>query len=393
MNAVDLAIVLIGIGVAVAGFRRGVTWVGCSLAGLFLGILAGTFAAPAVAGAVAAPPDPESTRAAVAAGVFVLCVFLFQGIGTAIGFRVRVRTLATRVAGLDSGLGAIVALAGVLISVWYVGLTFQNSQFAALDRQIQDSRIIRALDSLAPTVPAPLAQIRNALATHGFPNVFAGLGGSALPPVAIPPQIDTPGTRAATRATVMVVADSSGCGNTSAGSGWPVAPHSIVTNAHVVAGSDRVDVVVDGAPRRAVVVAFDPKTDVAVLNVPGVQFTPLRLATADPAPRTVGVVIGYPRGGAEQVVPAAIRGEESARGYDIFGTTEVTRTIEVLSASVVPGNSGGPVVDDQGTVLGLVFAASTTDPTEAYALAPSQIRDDLAAAVGATAPVDTQGCA
>ena len=329
----------------------------------------------------------------MATGVFLACVFLLQGVGTAIGFRVRVRTLASRVAALDSGLGAVVALAGVLISAWYVGLTFQDSRFAALDRQIQQSQVIRTLDSFAPTVPAPLARIRNVLAESGFPNVFAGLGGSSLARVAIPAQLDTPGIESATRATVKVVADSAGCGSLKSGSGWPITPTAIVTNAHVVAGSESVEIrTADGRTRRAIVVFFNPDDDVAVLSVPGANFTPLPFSGSDPAPRTIGVVIGYPHGGDERVVPAAIRGEEPARGYNIFSTGEITRTVEVLAASVVAGNSGGPVVDGTGTVVGLVFAASTTDSSEAYALAPSQIRAELAAGSRATAPVDTQGC-
>ncbi len=395
MNLLDVAIVALAIGFSVSGFRRGLSWVGLSLAGLFLGILVGTLVAPPISRFVAAPPTSEQTRAWVATGVFLASVFLFQGVGATIGFRVRlrVRTLASRVAALDSGLGAVVALAGVLMCTWYLGLTFQDSRFATLDRQIQQSEVIRTLDSFAPTVPAPLAQIRKAIADSGFPNVFAGLGGSSLARVPIPAQLDTRGTETATRATVKVLADSAGCGTLKSGSGWPITPTAIVTNAHVVAGSDRVEILTaDGRTRRAIVVFFNPDDDVAVLSVPGAGFVPLPLSASDPAPRTIGVVIGYPQGGDERVVPAAIRGEEPARGYNIFNTGEITRTVEVLAASVVPGNSGGPVVDTTGTVVGLVFAASTTDSSEAYALAPSQIRDELAAGSRNSTPVDTQGC-
>lgn len=393
MNLLDGIVVVLAIGFAVSGFQRGLSRVGLALAGLFVGIIVGTLAAPPVSRSFASPPTPASTRSLVATVAFLVCVLVFQGIGTFIGFRLRARTLATRGAGLDSGLGAMAAIAGVLIAAWYIGLTFQDSRFPELDRQIQNSRIIGALDSVAPRIPAPLARIRQALADRAFPDVFAGLGGTSVAQVPILPLLDTPGTRAATSATVKVVADSVGCGSRKAGSGWPTSANAIVTNAHVVAGSDRVQIVTAaGDVRSALVVYFNPDDDIAVLSVRDRSFTPLALSATDPAARSAGVVIGYPRGGDERVVPAAIRGSERANGYDIYGTKEVTRTIEVLAATVVSGNSGGPVVDTNGTVVGLVFAASETDATEAYALAPSQIRDDLAAAAGVTTPIDTQGC-
>ncbi len=393
VNLLDGIVVVLALGFAVSGYQRGLSRVGLALAGLFVGIVVGTLAAPPVSRYFASPPTPASTRSLVATITFLVCVFVFQGIGTLIGFRLRARTLRTRGAGLDSGLGAVAAIAGVLIAAWYIGLTFQDSRFPELDRQIQNSRIIGALDSVAPRIPAPLARIRQALADRAFPDVFAGLGGSSVARVPIPRLLNTPGIRAATGATVKVVADSAECGSRKAGSGWPASPTSIVTNAHVVAGSNRVQVVTAaGDVRNALVIHFNPDDDVAVLSVRDGSFAPLTLSPTDPIARSTGVVIGYPLGGDERVVPAAIRGSERATGYDIYGTREVTRTIEVLAATVVSGNSGGPVVDTSGTVVGLVFAASETDASEAYALAPSQIRDDLAGAVGATTPVDTQGC-
>jgi S1-C subfamily serine protease len=141
------------------------------------------------------------------------------------------------------------------------------------------------------------------------------------------------------------------------------------------------------------VVVFDPNTDLAVLYNPAIKLRPLALVDQDPVRGTRGAVIGYPGGDSEQVVAAAVSGTERASGYNIYGDTVVTRDIEVLAAQVIPGNSGGPIVNDAGQIIGVVFAASTTQANVGYALSMPQVSPDLQAARNRTAPVSTQTCA
>ena len=388
MDLLDLIIVLLVAGALASGWRRGLTWVGLSFVGLILGVVVGALVAPPIAHRLA-EHDPQ-TQALIGAGVFLTAVALIQGIGTAVGYQVRIVTLRTEFATIDSGLGSALAAAGLLVGVWYLGLTFAFSPFTQLDLQIRNSAILRALDSIAPRPPAFLGQLENLLRGSNFPNPFAGLAPENLSPVQLPADISTPGIRAAAAVTSKVYSD--GCGR-EAGSSWPVAADYLVTNAHVVAGGQSIHVITpDGSTHSADVVLFDPEVDVAILHVPRVRLTPLPVFPSDPDRGTQGAVIGYPNGGDERVVEAAVRGEEQAEGRDIYGSALVTRTIEVLEAQVIPGNSGGPLVDLDGRVIGLVFAASTVDPSEGYALANSQIKADLAAGPGRTSPVSTGDC-
>ena len=228
---------------------------------------------------------------------------------------------------------------------------------------------------------------------NDFPNVFSTILDIPQAPVAIPPLVDTAGIREATSVTVKVIA--SGCdGGAEAGSSWPLATGYFVTNAHVVAGSSSVEIdAPNGGRYPARVVLFDPNTDLAVLYSPGLNLRPLTLVDSNPARGTGGAVIGYPGGGAEQVVSAAVSGTESARGYNIYGDTLVTREIEVLAARVIPGNSGGPIVNDSGQIIGVVFAASTTQSNVGYALTIPQVSSDLQAGQHRTAAVSTEACA
>ena len=141
------------------------------------------------------------------------------------------------------------------------------------------------------------------------------------------------------------------------------------------------------------VVLFDPDLDVALLHASDVGGPVLRLATATPDRGTVGAALGFAGGGPLVVMPAAVSGTYPATGRDIYGTKRVTRDILELRAEVEPGDSGGPVVLEDGTVGGLVFAESRTDPAVGYALAPRvRVRIGSDRRSGATRAVNLGAC-
>jgi S1-C subfamily serine protease len=391
VDVLDLIIIVFLIIVVASGLRRGLSGVAFALAGLLAGLFLGAVVAPPLARAIT---QDRTTQPLFAIGIFVGFTLLVEGVGAAIGIQIRQRTQHTALLGkVDAGVGAALALVAALAASWYLGLMFSQSRWVTLDTQISNSAIERTLDRFMPRPPGFLATIGNLLEPGNFPNPFSTILDIPQTPVTIPPLVDTAGTREATSVTSKVIA--SGCdGGAEAGSSWPLAAGYFVTNAHVVAGSNSVEIDTPNGQRHvARVVLFDPNTDLAVLYSPGLDLRPLMIVDSNPVRGTPGAVIGYPGGAAEQVVSAAVSGTESATGYNIYGDTLVTRQIEILSARVIPGNSGGPIVNDNGQIVGVVFAASTIQSNVGYALTMPQVYPDLVAGEHRTAAVSTQACA
>jgi S1-C subfamily serine protease len=163
----------------------------------------------------------------------------------------------------------------------------------------------------------------------------------------------------------------------------------------VVAGSRSHEVITNmGVRATASVVYFDPAHDLALLSVPDLSVRPLRLATAAARRGQEAVVIGYPSGGGQKFIGAKIVLRTQPEAPDIYARPQTTRRdIYVLHAMVRKGVSGGPVVDLQGRSLGVVFAASTVERTEGYALTNAEVRRALDRNHGNRNPVPVGGCA
>jgi S1-C subfamily serine protease len=235
------------------------------------------------------------------------------------------------------------------------------------------------------------------LERNGFPAVFAGTSGPAAPPVAAPNPGAIPGRvlAAAEPSVLKIVALEPQCGQQTEGSGFMYAPGHVLTNAHVVAGAHSVRIVQDGTGASidlpATVVLFDPNRDVAVLDVPGLTRPAMRVggagATGDPAE-----VLGYPENGGFSAQAARIAARQTVSSPNIYSDAVVDRDVYAIRALVRPGNSGGPLLGRDGTVYGMVFAASTTEPDTGYALTAAEVGRDATAGASATSAVGTDNC-
>jgi S1-C subfamily serine protease len=259
-------------------------------------------------------------------------------------------------------------------------------------RAVHSSSVLRTIDNYAPRPPAALAQLRGLLDRSGFPEAFATL----RPPVVSgpPPEAaENPDILRAANATLQI--RSRGCGGVLFGSGFPIARDLVVTNAHVVAGSGRHEVVTnEGVRASASVVYFDPSHDLALLSVPDLSVRPLRLAGAPARRGQEAVVIGYPSGGRQQTIGASIVLRTRPEAPDIYARPQDSRRdIYVLHSRVRKGVSGGPVVDLRGRPMGVVFAASTVEKTEGYALTNAEVRRALSRNDGNRRAVSVGGCA
>ena len=362
--------------------------------GLLLGVLVGAAVAPFFADLLGI--HNSFTRPLTAVVVLLVCGSLGSSIGYWIGEPIRLRILmAARRNELDNVAGSLFSILAVLVVSWFLGLSFSRGPSPLVARLINQSAILRFLDQLAPRPPAFLAGVQQVLSGVNFPATFSGLEPLIGSPPPLPAQVDTPGVQRARSATVEVQSVGVACTGIITGSGFPYATDDILTNAHVVAGTRNTVVIFpDGRRRAATVVFFDPEIDVAVLHVPGLGLAPLGTAGGDRG--TQGAAIGYPGGQTLTVSPAVIDELIEAQGRDIYNQNLVTRQIFVIESStdtggpgVQPGNSGGPLVDLNGNVLGVVFAASTSEANRAYALTNQQLAGDEQAAQGRTAPVDT----
>jgi S1-C subfamily serine protease len=391
-NLLDVVLVLVLAYVVVRGWRQGAVSQIAVFAGFAIGLLVGVWAAPWIVGLFADEPGPGV--ALLTLGLLLVAVLVGQGIGFDVGRRLRRAARRVGVGKVDRAGGVAVGAAGLVLVVWLGSSVLAQGPIPVLAEQVRGSQVVRAVDDALPPPPDVIGRISAYLDRHGFPQVFAGLdgGGIAVPPV---PATADESVRAAAAAgqpsTVQIRA--LGCGGAIGyGSGFVTRPGFVVTNAHVVAGFDRLGVRDTAGEHDAVPIHVDPALDIAVLAVPDVQ-APAIGWVGDPATRgTEGATFGFPGGQEEMVVrPATVRGRLDAIGRDIYGDGRVRREILALSAAVERGDSGGPFVTSDGLVAGVVFAADAGGDT-GYALTAGAARPVVEAAIDRNQQVGVGAC-
>lgn len=388
VNRLDWFLIALAVLLMWTGYRRGALRQLLSWGGLVLGLAGGAMLAPQVAPAVTNPVG----RVSVALGCIVAGGIAGNIAGRLLGRLVRSGAEQAHVGKLDSGAGAAIALASLALITWFVAINLVNGPIPGVAREIEESKVVEGLDAVLPEPPELLARVRDFFNRFDFPQVFAGLPPAPAGPVRAPTQADA--ARAFDRGstgTVRIVG--SGCEQLQEGSGFVFAPNFVLTNAHVVAGTDLLQVQQqDGGTQTGTPVLFDPRLDVAVLRVAETPGTVLALRGTDVPRGTGGAVIGFPGGGDLTGSDAAVRRVLQAEGRDIYGRGDVTREVYELQTEVQPGNSGGPFVLTDGSVAGMVFAASTTDKDLGYAITSSELQDDLNRAVLQAEAVPTGSC-
>jgi S1-C subfamily serine protease len=378
MTGVDWIIVGLLLLLALFGWAQGFVTGALALVGFALGAYLGTRLA-----GVVLPNGSRSAYAPAIGLVGALCLGAGFAAGfEGLGFKLRSKLTLPGMSLVDGLLGAVLTAILGLGVVWIVGAVAVHSA-GDLRYEVQRSEILSRLNKALP----PSGPLLNALARFDpFPRID-GPKARVAPPragIARDPQVE-----AAAASVVKVLGTA--CGLGVEGSGWVVANGLVVTNAHVVAGQDDTRVLLRGRDPGldATAVAFDPRNDLAILRVDGLQAKSLPLAR-NPRSGTSAAVLGFPHNGPYDVRAARLGETRTTVTQDAYGRGPVQRLIASLRGVVRSGNSGGPMVDGRGRVVATIFAATTSGPRGGYGVPNSVVRRVLA---GAREKVSTGPCA
>lgn len=387
----DIAVVAVAVLAAMSGWRYGAIASALAFVGVLGGLAAGIELTPHLVGGV------EDARGRLLLGIVVIVVAAVIGevIGVTVGRYARRFLQGQAVRLVDSVVGALFQAVAVLVTAWLLAVPVATNTQTEAAAAVRGSWVLSNVDALAPSwlraVPGRLSAL---LDTSGLPDVLGPFARTPITDV-LPPDpatVSTPGVAAASQSVFEIRGQAPGCQRTLEGTGFVVAPQRVITNAHVVAGTSSVSVMTGSGPLAATVVLFDSSTDVAVLSVPGLDAEPLHFAPGPAHSGEESVVLGYPGGGPFTASPARVRDRITLSGPDIYHSTTIKRDVYTIRGSVRSGNSGGPLVSVDGSVLGVVFGAAVDDPDTGFVLTADEVSAQVASAEEWSGAVGTGSC-
>jgi S1-C subfamily serine protease len=385
VNFLDLLVILAAVAAGWFGYRLGFVTRVLSWAGLALGVLVAVLFVDDIASEFKSA-EPRARLLAALAFVFIAAT-AGQALGYAAGVALR-RRIGRRAGPTlhraDRVAGTVVGVFGVLAVLWLLIPALASSPGWPA-RAVRESALARAIDRFAPTPPQSSATLGRIVGDESFPEVFDTLTSPDAGPA---PTAGIPADAAQRVEASVVKVTGVACDREQDGTGFVVGRDLLVTNAHVIAGEGRTRVdTQDGRELTTQLVAFDANRDLAVLRVPDLGITPLTRATGHV--NDVGALFGHAEGGPLRQAPMRIAEQIVARGTNIERTAETQRDVFVLAAHAAPGDSGAPIVDRQGHVLGVLFAIDVSRDSTAYALTGRELAAVVDPVLAGAAPPPT----
>jgi S1-C subfamily serine protease len=395
MNFIDIFIAAAFLIFGWIGFRRGILRTILSIIGLIVGGAAGAIATPSIQSLISNNAfgfKPTIGLTSIILGAS-LGMFLFGVLGSFL----RVVLLPFPfMKTIDSLIGfglAIIAVASISSTLSSAAQVIPNKTVNYLFSQ---SQLISQIDQYLPERFKDAAQkIQNVITDSPLPEVFKSLVESRITPTQLETDVAIPEiVTKSVASTVRIDGIAESCSAAMVGTGFIVSPERVITNAHVVAGVKEPVITLFNSQTQlgGRVIAIDRKKDIAIIFVPGL--TGEKLTFIGPVtPNEIGFVVGYPNGGNLRTMSVSVTSEFESIGTDIDGNGETRREVIVFGGDVKPGNSGGPLLNDQGQVLGVVFAADAENKNTGYALAPSEVAKLVSETSSVMQAIETGECA
>ncbi len=143
------------------------------------------------------------------------------------------------------------------------------------------------------------------------------------------------------------------------GSGFIISDDGIaVTNNHVVTGAAFLQVYIndEDEPRNARIIGASECWDLAVIDIEGDGFEALEWSSGDITAGLPIYALGFPLGDDEYTVLDGVVSKSSADGESNWASVD---SVIEHSADTLPGNSGGPIVDEDGAVVAINYAGNS----------------------------------
>lgn len=387
---VDAGLIILALAALVSGWRQGALSAGLAAIGVFSGLVVGLGVAAAVIG--------FAERPSLRVVLLLATVVLFVGVGNIVGatvgstLRDRMRTKPSQT--WDSAIGSVLQFVIATVVVWLVSTPVAANAPGPVGTAVRESTVLTAVDSAVPgwsrQIPEYLAALIDVTGLPPLVSPFQAQDANVAEPDdadVVPDIIDS-----VRPSVVHILGDAESCSRRLSGSGFVAAPDYVITNAHVVAGTNSVQLDTVLGVKDATVVLYDPEVDLAVLHVPQLGLDPLGMATEPAVTGESAVVLGFPGSGPFTASPSRVRERLNISGPDIYATGRTDREAYTLRGHVVQGNSGGPLIRPNGEVIGVVFGAAVDGSDTGYALTLGQVEQVVGDYVGLTRAVDTQRC-